>query len=535
MPRRLAILVPIVLLALTAGIPVRAAWDEDKGCLACHAGIERFADGPVMAELACTFCHGGNGVESGNKAVAHKSLTANPADLRVVERTCGACHAEEMERVRRSLHATSAGIIDATRRAFGTPAHGPSYAARAVDGPADRPSAVARFLQLPRHDPVRPEGADNSPAHDYLRSQCLGCHLWNYGEPAAGSHRASGCAACHVAYSDAGTYEGGDRAIDRKQTGRPRLHRLAAVPPMSQCLRCHNRPDRIGRNFVGDGAAAGAGHHGDAAETGHGNGNGQGSGHGGGNGAGHGHGEGPRTADVHYQRGLACLDCHDRDDLHGDGRLYRRMADAVAIRCTNCHGTPATEATLTNARGDKLANLARKDGKVILTARDGKSHVVPQLKGAELGMMGEMLKRRLPKHLDRAECAACHAQWSPQCTGRVLGQDMARSAPDWLEDGDVADPSQAARQANLKRTAHPWEETVSPYIWAASPVAVNPRGKLAPQVPGCRVTYAPLNASPLLRREIQDPLRVTFQPHSISRQHQRHCVDCHCRTVTGAR
>ena len=154
---------------------------------------------------------------------------------------------------------------------------------------------------------------------------------------------------------------------------------------------------------------------------------------------------------------------------------------------------------------------------------------------AELGMMGEMLKRRLPKHLDRAECAACHAQWSPQCTGRVLGQDMARSAPDWLEDGDVADPSQAARQANLKRTAHPWEETVSPYIWAASPVAVNPRGKLAPQVPGCRVTYAPLNASPLLRREIQDPLRVTFQPHSISRQHQRHCVDCHCRTVTGAR
>lgn len=519
------------LLALFAAGPATAAWDDDKGCLACHAGIERFADGPVMAELACTFCHAGDGTEQTDRAKAHRGLVANPADLRVVERSCGACHAEETERVRRSLHASSAGIVGAVRRAFGAAESEQAYAARAVDaGPTDRPSAVARFLQLPRYDPARPDGAGNTPADDYLRGQCLSCHLWNYGEDKTGSRRASGCAACHVAYSDAGTYEGGDRAIDRRRPGRPRLHRLAARPAMDQCLRCHNRPDGVGRNYVGGTPGAGAASHG----TGQGAAQGAGhdakpdGGHGGGNGHGHG---GSRTADVHYQRGLVCLDCHGRDDLHGDGYLYRRMADAVSIRCASCHGTPAAEASLATVRGDRLANLVRKDGRVLLTARDGKEHVVPQLKGAQLGMMGEMLKVRTPKHLDQAECAACHAQWAPECGSRTLRHDLARAAPDWLADGDTEDPSAAARPDQLKRAAHPWEEVQSPYRWNAPPVAVGPRGKLTPQVPDCRVTYAPQGGASRLLRDIRDPLRRTFQPHSTSRQHQRHCVDCHCRNV----
>lgn len=517
------------LLFLAAAVfPAWAAWDDDKGCLACHAGIERFADGPVMAELACTFCHAGNGAEKTDRAAAHRDLMANPADLRVVERGCGVCHAEQSARVQRSLHATSAGIVEAVRRAFAGQDSEAAYAVRAVDGgPTDRPGAVARFLPLPQYDPAKPDGAANTPANDYLRGQCLACHLWNYGERKAGSHRASGCAACHVAYSGAGTYEGGDRAVDRKRPGRPRLHRLAAFPPQEQCLRCHNRAEGVGRNYIGGGGSHNTQHDAGQGGSGHGGGGQGGGGHGAG--GGHGHG-GERAADIHAQRGLVCIDCHGRDDVHGDGVLYRRMADAVAVRCTSCHGTPTDEASLASQRGDRLANLSRKNGQIVLTARSGKEHVVPQLKGAQLGMMGAMLKIRAPVHLDKAECAACHAQWSPGCGSRTLRHDLTRFATDWLAETDTEDPSLAAHPDRLRRDARVWEEIPSPYRWNTPPVAVGARGKLAPQVPACRVTYAPQGNASRLTRNIGDPLHRVFQPHSILPGHQRHCTDCHCRS-----
>jgi hypothetical protein len=33
----------------------------------------------------------------------------------------------------------------------------------------------------------------------------------------------------------------------------------------------------------------------------------------------HGHAYTPQTPDVHFTRGLACIDCHTEKELHGDG------------------------------------------------------------------------------------------------------------------------------------------------------------------------------------------------------------------------
>jgi hypothetical protein len=43
--------------------------------------------------------------------------------------------------------------------------------------------------------------------------------------------------------------------------------------------------------------------------------------------------------DIHLERGMHCVDCHTRQDVHGDGRLYGEMANAVEIACVDCHGT----------------------------------------------------------------------------------------------------------------------------------------------------------------------------------------------------
>lgn len=63
------------------------------------------------------------------------------------------------------------------------------------------------------------------------------------------------------------------------------------------------------------------------------------------------------TADVHYEKGMICLDCHSKTDAHGDGRLYNSRRDmANKPACANCHkaGTEKTEKA-------KTAHASHKD------------------------------------------------------------------------------------------------------------------------------------------------------------------------------
>ncbi len=43
--------------------------------------------------------------------------------------------------------------------------------------------------------------------------------------------------------------------------------------------------------------------------------------------------------DVHFSRGMRCVDCHKAVDIHGDGRRYVSMREpgAVKAKCSNCH------------------------------------------------------------------------------------------------------------------------------------------------------------------------------------------------------
>ena len=50
--------------------------------------------------------------------------------------------------------------------------------------------------------------------------------------------------------------------------------------------------------------------------------------------------------DIHLERGMHCIDCHFRQDVHGDGKLYGEPRNAIEIGCIDCHGTVNTYATL---------------------------------------------------------------------------------------------------------------------------------------------------------------------------------------------
>ncbi len=46
------------------------------------------------------------------------------------------------------------------------------------------------------------------------------------------------------------------------------------------------------------------------------------------------------AGDVHFRRGMDCADCHSSIDVHGDGNIYPVTFFQVEIGCADCHGTP---------------------------------------------------------------------------------------------------------------------------------------------------------------------------------------------------
>jgi hypothetical protein len=50
--------------------------------------------------------------------------------------------------------------------------------------------------------------------------------------------------------------------------------------------------------------------------------------------------------DIHAEKGMHCVDCHFRQDAHGDGNLYNEPRAAIEIACEDCHGTIKQNGTL---------------------------------------------------------------------------------------------------------------------------------------------------------------------------------------------
>jgi len=177
-------------------------------------------------------------------------------------------------------------------------------------------------------------------------------------------------------------------------------------------------------------------------------------------------------ADVHYEAGLGCVDCHGSYDVHGGDAsaagadIVSRMEQQVAIRCESCHGTVdayaatgtgtgydgATRTMAVDSNGKVLRNVVQQSpGLFFLTSRlDGAVHYVPQTRDAVVNsgkthpttgqplysakasyamgrVDGDPSNGTGPKqtggvtpgfsHTDRMDCASCHSSWTNTCMG----------------------------------------------------------------------------------------------------------------------
>ncbi|MCZ6699429.1 MAG: hypothetical protein O7D94_10905, partial [Planctomycetota bacterium] len=176
--------------------------------------------------------------------------------------------------------------------------------------------------------------------------------------------------------------------------------------------------------------------------------------------------------DIHLERGMHCVDCHFEQDVHGDGKLYGEVRNAIEIDCIDCHGTISKRASLVTSgpaagkqghdmrrfktpfgarfewRNDRLIQQSSVEKDLRWVVPQIKDSVDPRnktaddpekrklynekaarakllMKGGQL-QMGGLLSESLadptcPENLahgtDNMTCYACHTSWMTSCFG----------------------------------------------------------------------------------------------------------------------
>lgn len=476
-------------------------------CAVCHRGIE---DAHPKKTLACTTCHKGDAAAT-TPDKAHAGMYANPSDLRVAEQTCGACHAAITKKVKSSIMAHRSGTqsgslfpngLQATRENV-TFSMAPEPTAPGVKLPKGHPLPAGAVARL---DPLPTFKESGNVFFDLLRKECTSCHLWTQAKSIKGNFRGTGCAACHMTYGEDGKSVGGDVAMSRHKTGRPRRHVLTKAVPVTQCATCHNGGSRAAMNFRGMMEAPAEGRQTFTYDQD----------------LLHGHSYSQQTADIHFTRGMACIDCHTEREMHGDGQIYAKRHYEVEVRCESCHGTPDKVATGVTAQGRKLRNVfvaaaPNPTGLVTLVGKlTGTTHVVPQLATLSAQPPGHE-----PTHLKKTECFTCHTAWAPTCYGCHIKMDYtAYTNPVNVAFDNLA--NEHSKQGWFRLTAGVRFADPEPVL------GLNWRGKVVPFVSRAQPLFSYVNPAGVLEYDFK---KLGFAhnpivPHTVVKQ-ARSCESCH--------
>lgn len=260
----------------SAAVPEKVSADvaAAKGCLSCHEGIEEFTAGPMMEQIkaiaedysdpgGCVTCHGGTPAGL-TKEEAHNGSPADltdsggpdmffpdPGSVWIADKTCGQCHSDYADRLRKSLMNTEAGKLQGNLWSWGLQSDHKviwgNYTQKDEDGtePIAGTDAYKAYMQamiaehpdqFPMEQKQVPEVDVNEiPKHPnlagitYSRQQCQRCHVGVTGREKRGDFRGTGCSSCHVPYSNEGLYEGNDPTVDKTVQGKLLVHQLQAT------------------------------------------------------------------------------------------------------------------------------------------------------------------------------------------------------------------------------------------------------------------------------------------------------------------
>jgi hypothetical protein len=165
--------------------------------------------------------------------------------------------------------------------------------------------------------------------------------------------------------------------------------------------------------------------------------------------------------DIHLEKGMQCVDCHFRQDAHGDGNLYGETRAAVEVDCVDCHGTPQQPAVI--AEYLRLKSTLKKSPRTSADKRNNEK-INSQMQALLPGIFSGSAA---PVQVDddelayRADLLAKHFQWDAAAKRLVqipaLGAETLPHNPN--------DPNDQPTGWNIVQVA----DTVSPDSWWADP------------------------------------------------------------------
>ncbi len=465
-----------------------------QACEGCHRGVTGLE--AAHRSVGCAGCHRGQS-PARDAASAHAGLVRLPGQLSDAPTTCGTalCHPSLPLRLNTNIMTTMNGVVSVDRWVFG-------------EQPGK--SAQASVAALGR-----------SPADTHLRNLCASCHLGavkTEAGPVTERTRGGGCLACHLHYDDEAQRDLARRA-SRDQGASTELEPLAHPQLTSRvgdraCFGCHSRSGRVSLNYQGW-------HEGEPSPVPDG-------------------GLSPRSrtledgrrvwraaADVHFEAGLGCTDCHGSWEVMGDGRTARHREEQAAVECSDCHPPgPPTSVPVERLDPESL-RLAQRDG----LARPGQRFVVTRRGGFPLVRTsivdgGVWVRGRLTERLEaaaapdracardgahgRLACPTCHEAWVPRCLSCHTRFDPTGVRFDLLDREEA--PGE-------------WVETAGPS--AIGPPTLGVRGldrgerSIESFTPGMVLSLAVDGGAPRFQR-----LFAPIFAHTVRRQ-VRPCVGCH--------
>ncbi len=445
-------------------------------CLSCHKD-EKLDPAHDARVVGCSPCHLGDALAI-DKEKAHKGIVINPGDLRVVEKTCGVegCHPADVIKVKNSLMATNRGILSTLLYYWGE---------------RDSQNAEITVEQLLA-------SGETSLALDYFRKLCATCHLWKQkndlpGAPAFFNEKGGGCSACHYILPQGAEQTTVTSFAEEEMDGKKKKKKphplISKKIPEENCIRCHNRSGRIGISYTGIFEAEG---YGTPYEKG---------------GLSSQRLPGDRfylkiAEDIHHKKGMACIDCHTREEIMGDGTQYAHYEEQLEISCRGCHSMSPGK----TRKGRDMTNIARQGEEFVLIGRtDDKVHPLKPPKPAVCTYSGHK----------RLTCEACHSTWVPQCYGCHAKRDASETHLDKL---------------TLEETEGWWEEGRS-YIRYEKPMLGVWGDEVVIVTPGCQDVVTLLDKAGNIQGGFNRFTMAAINPHTTQAK-GRICENCHNSTKT---
>lgn len=477
--------------------------EKPEGCLHCHKAVKGLSASHSPKALGCRSCHLGD-PNTLNAKKAHSGIVRVPGNLDTAALSCGQadCHPTLVSRVKDSLMANIRGIVAVDRFVFGE---------------SPTPDGNASIAEL-----------GDSPADKHLESLCATCHLSRIKQapaPIDELSRGGGCTACHISYDKTQPRYTGESYASFSHP------KLTIAISDDHCFGCHSRSGRISLSYSGwaESAVTKEIRSTDKVRK-----------------LKDGRSVSRQIADIHQQRGMACIDCHTARETMGDGQSRLHQESAIEIACADCH-----------TKNDPLVvDWKSLDGETqnIIKLRKGstaETHVLNSKtklpysnvvfsKAKGLQVKGKLDGRKYaPKapaesctdisgH-QRLSCSSCHSAWVPYCISCHSQYDETELRTDWKTGGKK--PGRFIEYAGEPGTEQPVlgvmkddlarKDIIQPF----APGMIMTLNKRVVEGPASSTTEGLIGKTTLFRR-----LFAPVAPHTTAVK-SRSCASCHLNSL----